>query len=259
MLGGHEEIVKLLIEFGADVNERFLFEINKFHGLTFLQCQPLLNDDCRKMYKNITEILIQHGAHVNDARNQATKVKFIGIRGKNNKIKDQLDILNLVLKTPKGDQKAKLQLFIERGIMKFEPRNEISSISVLLTIKAAIHHRSDIDVLELVKVLIKSGASVNGLDSQGYSALIYAVMLQEVNLVSILIKKGANVNVKSRLKEVFPLLVAARKNNLNLVKLLVSNGAEINAKNRDGQTAMDVACHLRHTKIVEFLFLNGAL
>lgn len=64
MLRGNEKIVDLLIDFGADVNEKYSSEENEsFYGLTFLHCVPHLGD--YKMGIKVAEILIRRGADVN--------------------------------------------------------------------------------------------------------------------------------------------------------------------------------------------------
>lgn len=65
MLNGHEEIVELLIDYGANPNEAYILEDKKkFSDLTFLQglAKQGVFWVC---YQNVAEVLIRRGADVN--------------------------------------------------------------------------------------------------------------------------------------------------------------------------------------------------
>jgi len=53
---------------------------------------------------------------------------------------------------------------------------------------------TDIQKLELVKLLIEHGVSINNLDDNGLSALYYAIKLQIYDIVEILVNKNVNMN-----------------------------------------------------------------
>jgi len=51
--------------------------------------------------------------------------------------------------------------------------------------------------LDLVKLLIKAGASVNVKNKYGYTALMYASINNHLDIVKLLIKAGADINIKN--------------------------------------------------------------
>jgi ankyrin repeat protein len=83
----------------------------------------------------------------------------------------------------------------------------------------------------------------------------------ELNIVKLLLDSGANINFRSN-GGWFPLLFAVHNGYMNLVKLLVDNGANINMQNDDGWSSLIAASQesSRHSsfKIVKFLIDNGA-
>lgn len=61
---GHIEILEILIDFGANVNERFLSEKNEIYGFSFLHRLAFLSYNWQSS-KSVAEILIERGADVN--------------------------------------------------------------------------------------------------------------------------------------------------------------------------------------------------
>lgn len=283
MLLGHEEIVELLIYLGANVNELFLFERNKFYGLTFLHRLALLNDDWKRG-KKIAEILIEHSADVN-AYNYLNKktpleiavehgncsyIEFLLKNGakimkKKNSPKlvegpepyvQAFKPMTQVLRAPKINQAEMLQLLINFGF-DTEFRHKKTDFSYLqFTLYIAARQLDKIDVVGITKILLDSGVPANDFDSNEVSVLIRAIKLQNIKLVSLLIEGGADVNLKTQ--DAFPLYQAAFLNNLELIDLLVSSGAEINAKCDQGWTALHTVCYHRNENAIKYLIQKGA-
>jgi ankyrin repeat protein len=63
---------------------------------------------------------------------------------------------------------------------------------------------------EMVKMLIRKGADVNAIDSNGFSALQYAVKYNYLNIASTLLAKGASINYASPNND--PAIIYALKN-----------------------------------------------
>lgn len=79
--------------------------------------------------------------------------------------------------------------------------------------------------LEIVKILIKQGADINGKDKNGNNALVYCSDYGYA--------KG-------------------------IAKLLVDNGIEINHRNKDGETALEKITNNYHFEMAKYLVENGA-
>ena len=150
----------------------------------------------------------------------------------------------------------------------------------------ALHIASSNGHIEVVKLLLESGADVNLEDMYGSSALICAARgghkdvvelllengvnldskaLREATLeghkeiVERLIKEGADVNV-SNAKGYSALMCAASDGFAEIVEILLKNGADVNAKNNEGETVLlsTVNWLSPSRKIIELLIDNGA-
>lgn len=285
MLLGHAEIVRVLIDFGADVYERFTFKSGKlkWYSLTFLHGMSFFKDNWEK-YEKVAEILISHGgASVNAYYNPLKKIPFeLAVERGNIKCAEFLikngakisvsknfglalidrlqndDSMKIVLCAPKVNQKEMLELLINTP--RFNPKFHMKRLRfdcVLYILTVATLIPDGIDFAEIVKILINVGVPVNGRDNCNQSSLEFAVNLQNIELVSVLIQKGADVNAKS-FQGSFPLFIAVLRSNFQIADLLLLNGANINAKTIKGLSALHIACYKRHEELTELLLQKGA-
>jgi|GEM_PF-1247751 len=74
-------------------------------------------------------------------------------------------------------------------------------------------------------------------DKYGMTPLMWAIMEQEFEVIRFLLKRGASVNRKC-LVGTTPLMFAVRRCNAALVKQLIDLGADVNASRADGGTAL---------------------
>jgi ankyrin repeat protein len=95
--------------------------------------------------------------------------------------------------------------------------------------RSLLHYAIDTDNEDIIKKLIKAGAS---LEYSGYfdkSPLMYAVDYDHYISAQVLINEKANLNFKNKYGET-PLSIAIKKGSLPMVKLLVECGADKNVK-----------------------------
>lgn len=161
-----------------------------------------------------------------------------------------------VLHAPKFKQTELLKLFIkyreiDRSFIDKYGRDYLQCAIMTTKIRSEIY----VDVEEIAVTLLNLGLSVNHFDRNGYSTLVYALELDNIQLVSILIERGANVNLKTTKSDLFsPLYYATEKS----IELLLDNGAESDAANSSGWTALLEACHKGRHKVVFSLVHRGA-
>lgn len=129
-----------------------------------------------------------------------------------------------------------------------------------MAIKLNLNLRAgEVDIVEIAKILLKSGVPVSRLDNDDTPTLIYAIETQNLELISLLIENGADVNLKITYNGVFPLYFAVELNNLEIIHLLISKGADVNNKTRFGCTALHKACcNKEDESIIKILLQNGA-
>ena len=111
--------------------------------------------------------------------------------------------------------------------------------------------------LELLKVLVESGAKIDERDDGGYTPFMLAALSHSSETMSYLISKGADVNAATSWGAT-ALTRAAQGGDTNVVALLLSNGANVNAREYDGYTSLSRAAMNGHTQIVRMLLAKGA-
>lgn len=92
---------------------------------------------------------------------------------------------------------------------------------------------------DTLDALIKDGADVNTVESDGLSALHYAALRNCVQSVSMLIKAGADINICTPERRSTPLHYAAEYGCADAARLLLEAGCDMNARDRDGRTARE--------------------
>jgi biopolymer transport protein ExbD len=107
--------------------------------------------------------------------------------------------------------------------------------------KTMLHVAVESDNLEIVKLLIDAGASINAKDKIGRTPIMLIDLSEENSsgIIKLLIGKGANLNIQNKDEDNQTLLMSAcDDDNLEIVKLLLESGANPNLKDNDGETAM---------------------
>lgn len=284
---GHTEIVKYLLEKGANVN------LSDANGRT-----PLWYASGVDNFENV-KLLINAGADVNKRpKNGETAIIRAACNG-------QTETIKLLLA-----KKANINDKTDENItplMCAAMYDKAETINFLVANKANINQREEWGYTALmlaakrgkanaVKALIKAGADLNIQDydrgyegCKGYTALMYAVEKKHNDIVKILIDAGANVNIENKSdrnalycayekynKDAMKLLLAAGanpntiynswehepllfqtiyENQPDIAKLLIDAGADVNFKDKDGNSVLTLAVN-RSEKIAEMLLNN---
>ena len=109
--------------------------------------------------------------------------------------------------------------------------------------------------LAVLKFLVSKGADVNAKDeSDGFTALMWAADVENMEFVQFLVSKGADVNAKSD-QEYTPLMLAAVRNEkMEIVKFLIANGADVCAKDKTGEILLHkVVPYQRNLEVIKLL------
>jgi uncharacterized protein len=112
--------------------------------------------------------------------------------------------------------------------------------------------------MKAVQLLIGSGANVDAQDEEGRSALMGAAEANNLEAAKFLLSKSADVNAKSKNGRT-ALMKAADAGNVEMLKLLLSKGADVNVTDNEGTTALMEAAFLhRKPEAVAVLLQGGA-
>jgi hypothetical protein len=111
--------------------------------------------------------------------------------------------------------------------------------------------------IEVVKVLIASGADVNKTTPNGASPLYIASHKGHLEIVKTLLAAGADVN-KTITGEVSSLYIASQNGHLEVVKALIAAGADVNKTMTGEVSPLYIASQCGHLEIVKTLLAAGA-
>ena len=260
---GHLDIIKILLQAGADINMPGLFseaishDLQMPHGMKMVQflmdegANFKINGKAELRYAasrlcfEAVELLVLSGVDANAGDgdfDEPTPLQEEVSYGKIELVKILLDAgadVNAIIYLE--ERQTALQIAV-RKVSSFGPQR-----------------------LAMVQVLLAAGADVNIPEKEriGESILQCAIAKGDEELVSILLKKGADVNSPPIGKEGrSPVQEAATAGNLSLIKLLLKSGADINAPAGDdyGRTALQAASssELPTMELIDFLLDAGA-
>ena len=111
--------------------------------------------------------------------------------------------------------------------------------------------------MELIRLLISAGASVNSENEMGQTLLLTAAADGQLEICRQLIEMGALIEKSDDHKNT-PLLMACSYGRGEVVQLLLSHGADADVRCSEGSTALQRAIGYGHTEIVKLLLENGA-
>ncbi|XP_075582118.1 M-phase phosphoprotein 8 isoform X2 [Pelecanus crispus] len=117
---------------------------------------------------------------------------------------------------------------------KYNLDQEDSSGMTLVMLAAAGGHD------DLLRVLIRKGAKVNGRQKNGTTALIQAAEKNFLTTVAILLEAGAYVNMQQSSGET-ALMKACKRGNSDIVRLMIESGADCNILSKHQNSALHFA------------------
>ncbi|XP_074856929.1 protein TANC1 isoform X2 [Carettochelys insculpta] len=257
---GHEEMVILLVEYGADIDG------TSENGMTPLSYAAAAG------HMNVVSVLCKKGARVDylDKKGQCALVHS-ALRG-------HCDIVDYLLNTdwiaPSHEQiSLKKSHALQQALVAASSMGHSQVIRYLFGIKK--EHEIDINdtdtlwgetaltaaagrgKLEVCELLLEHGAVVTRANRRGIPPLFCAVRQGHWQVAKLLIEHGADVNLSDKQGRT-PLMVASCEGHLSTVEFLLSKGAAISSLDKEGLTALSWACLKGHRGVVQYLAENGA-
>lgn len=123
--------------------------------------------------------------------------------------------------------------------------------------RTALMEASSEGYTDTVRALLEKGANVNAKDTEGWTPLFWAAYSRRTDTVRALLEEGANVNAKNKYDDT-PLIQAAYGGDADTVGVLLDKGAEVDAKDKMGRTALIEAARQGHSDTVRALLEKGA-
>lgn len=260
--------IKLLLDAGADVN--------------FYQLGTALMWAAHAGDIEAVKILLAAGAKVNVRDvNGDTALSYYALAG--SRFEHRVELVKTLLAA--GADEASRERALKIGAPDMA-RREIAKL--LLTSGVSLRAknealmwataRHDIDIIngtDIIKLLLAAGAEVNGLDTDGRTAVFYAARSGGIAAFNELRAAGADLRVKDNqgrnlLMEIADVptsnadgMVAASLRNrlprrIEILKMIIADGLDVNAKDRMGRTALMHAEIKGNSEIAEELRRAGA-
>ena len=234
---GSTELVKLLIERGADVNMRGDVTTGGESGFITPLCMALAAG-----HEEAGALLIEHGADVN----------ALGMEGK---VEERtISATPLMLAAMKGLQHA-TKLLLERGAevdkeTEASRGGESKSFTALMFAATA----------EVAKLLLDHGAQVDFQASHGgRTALMQESVRGRYEVAELLLECGAQVDLQDSEGKTALMYAVEKDENIpdkdavGLARLLLQHGANPQLEDREGNTALALALYQGDKELIELL------
>ncbi|RDH82056.1 MAG: hypothetical protein DIZ78_16645 [endosymbiont of Escarpia spicata] len=200
---GEDEVVKRLIQYGADVNER------DKDG-----CTPLFFLEDNKL--RIAQLLIDHGAE-SDVKNNSNSTP--------------LHYLNNMFRHEWDYEVAEVSLLLIKNGADVNVKDSANKTPLHLAAEGTLPFSEGVfkqGDIENVRILLENGAEPNVVDSNfGYTPLHSAAQTNHIEMVQLLLDHGADVNIKQE-GGFCPIDYAYEKKNIKMISLLENYGGSVN-------------------------------
>ncbi|KAH9502192.1 hypothetical protein Btru_070354 [Bulinus truncatus] len=270
---GNDVLLEQLIHKRADVNLYHGEDTCPLFTAIFKMCSSeterksnlLLQTTYTKLLR-IIRTLINAGANLDFVDTRKRTALLLALeKGKNSVVslllekKANVNVRNADNFTPlmlaiQKDNLKTMQLLINSGANVNDTHTEGNTILMLLIKELAkcnpvkkqrhcerLHHnvnlRSPFILMEMIQILIKSGANVNGVNDNKDSALNMAFDTESEQLLHVLLTNGADANISGS-TNIPPLLLVSERYRDDLVIQMVKSGVDVNVADLDGNTAL---------------------
>jgi ankyrin repeat protein len=154
--------------------------------------------------------------------------------------------LKVALHSISENREMDLKLLLKMGL-----RPESRDATGMTLLHRAVLARSK----SMVRQLLDFGSSVDDLDSDGRTALLFSIVTGEMEISDFLLQEGANTN----LGKCLPLVMAVFRGNLDAAELLLDAGADPNRADENKVFPLDLAVAVENHSMAELLKEYGAV
>jgi len=246
-----QDMVRILIKAGADVNAEYVGGLTPLH-----HALRLADADMAKLFVGTgVEVPAFHNAIL---EGNLAEVKQLVESGTDVDTPDRSGWTPARWAVCMG-QKAVVEYLLNQGA---DPTGKVHGTLTgggnKFGDETLLHQASKLGSTEIAKALIANGAQVDAKGERAYTPLQDAAKWGREEVAKLLIANGADVNYIAAKDGAFPLRGAAGMGHEAIVELLIANGAKVGRGDDGGRTALHVAAHRRHSGTIDILVAHGA-
>ena len=245
---GDLKVVEALLSKGAEIDVE-----DRYHRIPLMLAAEKGNND-------VSLYLVDHGADVDKKDSCKRTTLHYASRGGDSRVVEALLSKGAEIDVEDGDGRSPLMLAAESG-----------RIDILLYLidcgadvhkkdgheRTALHYASKRGDLKVVEALLSKGAGIDVEDGDGRSPLMLAAAKRDIDILLYLIDCGADVDKKDGHKRT-ALHYASERGDLKVVKALLSKGAKIDVEDKHHCTPLMLAAGRGHIDILLYLIGHGA-
>jgi ankyrin repeat protein len=230
---GHADVVRILLDRGADVSAR------DRHGLTPLYLAAFRNR------KDIVNALVMSGASANDA-NGLCQIAAMGVAAVRMLLERQINVCKL--RDRFGNTPCHIAVYRSAVTSADLLEVLISEIGIDANARSGrgrtcLHVAVELDRVEAAGWLIERGANVDAVDNNGRTATHDAAFYGHVSCALLLIAGGADANVRDCNGETALHHAMFCQHRARVLPLLVAGGADFDILDNNGRTPRMIASH----------------
>ncbi|XP_031811234.1 ankyrin repeat and death domain-containing protein 1A isoform X1 [Sarcophilus harrisii] len=275
---GHEQAVRLLLEYEVSVDDKDMFGMNALllsawfghlrilqllvnsgaksncedkNGLNILHCAAqrghvhvleFIMEDLEDVPLDRTDKLNRTAFHLAAEHGQLDALDFLIGSGCNHSIKDKEGNTALHLAAKNGHSSV-LQRIIDIGL-DLEEKNAEG-----LT---ALHMATEEGHLDCVQLLLQAGSKVNAQTQKQMNCLHYAALHGFDDIAQALIDAGISTDAANQRQQT-PLHIAAENARQDIAEMILLEGVNLNLTDKQGKTSLDVAARGNHICLVDMI------
>lgn len=260
------EIVKFLVENGADVNWEKCEIVTSNYNERFEYKNTVLSAAVKRNNSEMVRYLLDKGAIADNSQDKSgDTLLHIAIKNKNPNIVSDLinqgadvNAENKRFETPlaaalQSDNETIISILLDNGA-------KLKSTGGTLTFEDAIDEAN----ISIVKYFLKQGIDINKVLKNGETPLAKAIGKENIELFKLLIENGADVNQACGKDLDTPLHYVLYANDQDkakeMVNFLLKKGAHVNRTNSQGETPISLADDFfgESSVITKILYSPGA-
>jgi ankyrin repeat protein len=289
---GHDLVVSLLIQSGAQVHTRLSFPIcvrclevripgddsRRIEGISLLHIAAMLP----RLNVDVFKSLVDAGLDINSRTERGTTPLIFAIFWQS----DGKEFICSQIHPTFNKRESKEIVFIvqhllNRGadvnaynINQLGPLHHAAKQNFTQIAKALLDHGAQVDctttegwtplhiaagenATEFATLLLEYGAQVDFKTSRGFTPLHKAAGTNAIDVAKVLLEYGAQTDSKDQLGWT-PLHIAAQENAVDVAKVLLEYGAQVGATDLDGYTPLHIAAQNNAVDVANVLLENGA-